>query len=183
MQTIKNELSMEYDLDDTDDTMKQMIKNYESLSNCSDVKSYLALKNIRLRHPIFQKLSQKVFQYLMEYSFLYKLKQGQYIYRESIAAAPNIYIIMYGQFAAVANKAGVFGPCMCVGHTLGEEMLFGQGKQYRTESVLAKVPSCVLQVRKDVFLNVRRLKDRSSSNGLATKDFMLLRFILMNHYE
>jgi len=45
--------NIEYDIDDTDDIIKQMIKSYESLANNSDVKSYLALKNIRLRHPLF----------------------------------------------------------------------------------------------------------------------------------
>lgn len=75
-----------------------MIKNYESLSNKNDVKSYLALKNLRLRHPLFSKLTLKAFQFLMENSFIYKLKSGQFIYRESMAAAQNIYIIMYGQF-------------------------------------------------------------------------------------
>lgn len=43
----------EYDIDDTDDVMKELVKNYEQLTNRSDVKSYLALKNIRLRHPLF----------------------------------------------------------------------------------------------------------------------------------
>ena len=43
----------EYDIDDTDDVMKEMVKNYELMTNKSDVKSYLALKNIRLRHPLF----------------------------------------------------------------------------------------------------------------------------------
>ena len=48
---------------------------------------------------------------------------------------------------------------------------------------MAKVPSCVLQISKDVFFDVRRLKDRSAQSGVATKDFMLLRYIFENHYE
>lgn len=85
----------------------------------------------------------------MENSFIYKLKQGQFIYRESIAAAQNIYIIMYGQFESQSTVSGPFGPAMCVGHTLGEEVIFNRdqgkdGKLFRTESVIAKVPSCVL---------------------------------------
>ena len=67
---------MEYDIDDTDLMVKQMIKNYERLQNEGDVKSVLALKNIRLRHPLFSKLSLKAFEFLMEHSFLYKLKSG-----------------------------------------------------------------------------------------------------------
>jgi len=87
-----------YDIDDTDEVVKHMIRNYERLSNTRDVKSYLALKNIRLRHPLFQKISAKAFSFIVEQSCLYKLKTGQFIYREGIEAAPNIYFIMYGQF-------------------------------------------------------------------------------------
>ena len=90
---------------------------------------------------------------------------------------------MYGQFQAMAAKSGVFGPSMCVGHTLGEEVIFCKGKQFRTESVVAKVASCVLQVRKDILFNLRRLKDRTANNGLATKDFTLMRLILESHFE
>ena len=56
----------------------------------------MALKNIRFRHPIFNKISLKAFNYMMEHSYLYRLKVGQYIYREGIQAAQNIYFIMYG---------------------------------------------------------------------------------------
>ena len=87
-----------YDIDDVDGVVKHLIKNYEYFSNIGDVKSVLALKNIRLRHPLFQKLSLRAFQFLMEHSYMYKLKSGQFIYREGIPAAQNIYFIMYGQF-------------------------------------------------------------------------------------
>ena len=35
---------------------------------------------------------------------------------------------------------------MCVGHTLGEESIFdkNRGALYRSESVIANIPSCVL---------------------------------------
>lgn len=74
----------EYDIDDTDDVVKGLIKSYEQLSSTGDVKNVLALKNIRLRHPLFQKLTLKAFQILMENSYMYKLKAGQFIYREGI---------------------------------------------------------------------------------------------------
>ena len=75
-----------------------MVRNYEQLAASKDVRSVLVLKNIRLRHPLFGKLSLKAFQFLMENSYMYKLKSGQFIYREGIAAAANLYFIMYGQF-------------------------------------------------------------------------------------
>ena len=78
---------------------------------------------------------------------------------------------------------------MCIGHTLGEEIIFRQKQDksktiagVRTESVAAKVPSCVLQISMRIFLQLRRLKDRSSIDGTAFKDFVILKYILDNHY-
>ena len=88
----------EYDIDDVDTIVKHLIKTYESLTQSKDVKSVLALKNIRLRHPLFSKMSLKAFQFLMDNSYMYKLKTGQFIYREGVQAAQHLYIIMYGQF-------------------------------------------------------------------------------------
>ena len=72
------------------------MKKYESLNSKNNVKSKLVIKNIRLRHPLFAKFSPKVFSFLIDNSLIYKLKSGQFIYREAINCAPNIYIIMYG---------------------------------------------------------------------------------------
>lgn len=65
-----------YDFDDVDTAVKQTIKLYDSLTLVKDVKSVLALKNIRLRHPLLAKLSLKAFQYLMDNSYMFKLKPG-----------------------------------------------------------------------------------------------------------
>ena len=165
-----------------------MVRNYEALDRKKDVKSYLALKNIRLRHPLFSRLSLKAFQYLMDNSLMYKLKSGQFIYREGVAAAAHIYIIMYGQFQCHSTTCESFGALMCVGHTLGEEVIFdkkaiGKGAKPRSESVLAKVPSCVLQISMRTFLQLRRLPDRTQPDGTAQKDFAILKYILENHFE
>ena len=69
-------ITAEYDIDDVDAVVRHMIKNYEILNSSNDVKSVLALKNIRLRHPLFSKLSLGAFQFLMENAFIYKLKAG-----------------------------------------------------------------------------------------------------------
>lgn len=69
-------VTAEYDIDDVDEVIRHMIKNYENLSSSNDVKSVLMLKNIRLRHPLFSKLSLRAFQFLMESSYIYKLKAG-----------------------------------------------------------------------------------------------------------
>ena len=88
--------NVQYDIEDTDSIVKHLIKQYEYLTQLKDVKRVLALKNIRLRHPLFSKMSLKAFQFLMDNSYMYKLKTGQFIYREGIQAAQNIYVIMYG---------------------------------------------------------------------------------------
>ena len=87
----------------------------------------------------------------MDNSYMYKLRAGQFIYREGVRATPNIYLIMYGQFQCQrgTDESGLFGALMCIGHTLGEEVIFGPKKKVsqareRTESVVARVPSCVL---------------------------------------
>lgn len=87
-----------YDIDEADKCVKGLIGEFEVLSNQGHVKAQLALNNIRLRHPLFAKLSTPAFKFLMEHSFLYKLRAGQYIYRESVRPAPNLYFIMYGAF-------------------------------------------------------------------------------------
>lgn len=69
------------------------------------------------------------------------------MYRQSVAAAPNLYFIMYGSLICHTAKNGQFGSIMCIGHTLGEESLFssdkGQGIR-RTESVISSDNACVL---------------------------------------
>ena len=85
-----------YDIDEANKCVKSLIAEFEMLSNQRHARSALVLNNLRLRHPLFAKLSIPAFKYLMENSFLYKLRKGQYIYRESVKPAPNLYFIMYG---------------------------------------------------------------------------------------
>jgi hypothetical protein len=78
------------------------------------------------------------FKYMVENSYIFKLKAGQSIYREGAAAAPNIYFILYGSFSCQAREGGSFGSIMCVGHTLGEEIMFSHDAHVRrTESVVS----------------------------------------------
>ena len=87
---------------------------------------------------------------------------------------------MYGQFQCVTSDGGVFGQKLCIGHTLGEEVLFRKpitkgGKKLRSESVIAKAPSCVLQISTRSYKQLLRLKDRTQPNGLAQRDYELLK--------
>ena len=117
---------------------------------------------------------------------MYKLKPGQFIYREGIIAAKNIYVIMYGSFQCQTKAVGIFGSMMCIGHTLGEEIIFSKKKKpdyappTRTESVSAKSFSCVLQIPLRAFQDLRLLRERTG--GANAKDFIILKYILENHY-
>ena len=65
---------------------------------------------------------------------------------------------------ASATEEEFFGAVMCVGHTLGEEIIFERkksGQKVRMESVVARTASCVLQVSTRVLFQLKRLKDRT----------------------
>lgn len=86
---------------------------------------------------------------MVENSYIFKLKPGEFIYRQGATAATNIYFILYGGFVCKTSEAGTFGSIMCVGHTLGEEVIFGfeaHNGVRRTESVSSTDSSCVLQI-------------------------------------
>ena len=72
---------------------------------------------------------------------------------------------------------------MCVGHTLGEEIVFrAKPMERRTESIQAKQPSCVLQVSIKIYEKLQWLRDRMQPNGVAYKDYVILKYILENHF-
>ena len=146
------------------------------------MKAQLTLNNIRLRHPLFAKMSVPAFKFIMENSFLYKLRAGQYIYRETLKPAPNLYFIMYGQFQCMKTRKGPFGALMCVGHTLGEEILFGQRGQVRQESVYAKENSCVLQTHVQILQHLKNERLAGASKETLNKDYLVLLYILENHF-
>ena len=62
--------------------------------------------------------------------------------------AQNVYFILYGSFSFETEETGKFGSLMCVGHTLGEEIVFATDTSLislrRTESVVSDAVSCVL---------------------------------------
>ena len=171
-----------YDIDEADKCVKSLIAEFEILSNKGHVKAQLALNNIRLRHPLFAKLSTPAFKFIMENSLLYKLRAGQFIYRESVRPAPNLYFIMYGSFQCRKTATGPFGALMCVGHTLGEEILFGPASDVRTESVVAKENACVLQVNVQNFARMKSVQIAGASKDTLQRDYLVLLYILENHY-
>jgi len=114
-----------YDIDQADKNCRKLVNTFEQQTNFGDAKAHLTLRNMRLKHPLFSKLSITGFKFLMENSSLFKLKPGQFIYRQGIVSAPNLYFIMYGSFTCQNSDVGGFGSIMCIGHTLGEEILFG----------------------------------------------------------
>ena len=71
---------------------------------------------------------------------------------------------------------------MCVGHTLGEEILFGPPGEVRTESVIAKDSACVLQVNVHTFAKLKTERLAGASKETLHKDYLVLLYILENHY-
>ena len=71
---------------------------------------------------------------------------------------------------------------MCVGHTLGEEVLFGPAGEVRTESVVAKENSCVLQVNIQVFAQLKYERLPGAGKDTLEKDYLVLLYILENHF-
>ena len=69
------------------------------------------------------------FKYIIENAYLFKLSPGQFIYHESQPVASYLYFIIHGSFIFESKETGNFGSIMCIGHTLGEEVLFGEEAQ------------------------------------------------------
>ena len=86
--------------------MRKLLSEFEQETESGDIKAQLTLQKIRLHHPLFSKLSINAFKYMMENSFMFKLKAGQYVYRQGIAAAPNLYFIVYGNYMCYTARSG-----------------------------------------------------------------------------
>ena len=73
---------------------------------------------------------------------------------------------------------------MCVGHTLGEEILFSTGAQVRrTESVVSQSSSCVMQINLKI-LQLMSIKRHIGAGGAnMSQDYSLLSHILESHYK
>ena len=116
---------------------------------------------------------------------MFKLKPGQFVYRQGVTASPNLYFIFYGSFACHTEETGAFGAVMCIGHTLGEEVLFSSDKNRgvrRTESVLSEDHSCVLQINVKSYALMRMQKHIGAGGSNFLKDYQSLNYILESHY-
>ena len=56
-----------------DSEMRHIIKEYENYKSKNDKKGDLFMRKIRLKHPIFNLLSNSAFKYIMDNGFLFKL--------------------------------------------------------------------------------------------------------------
>lgn len=174
---------------ESDKAVGHLIQKLDATQQACKAQSLLALRSIRLHHPLLSRLTFKAFQFIMDNSFFFKLKTGQRIYREGAEVTQNIYVIMYGLFKSESAENGQFGALMHAGHTFGEEALFLQSSftenecefpspKLRAETVEAVAPSCVLQISKQNLELLARLKDRSQNEGTTYKDFVLLKYVL-----
>ena len=63
--------------------MRQLVDKYKKLKKLGDNKCDLQLKRIRLKHPIFNLLTNSAFKYLVDTGNLLDMKKpGQTVYRE-----------------------------------------------------------------------------------------------------
>ena len=104
---------------------------------------------------------------------------------------------MYGSFICLTNKSGKFGSIMCIGHTLGEEILSSdstvnyphierpndQPLSYvkRSESVVSNDYSCVLQLNINHFNVMRIQRHIVAGGGDMLNDFAVLMYIFESH--
>ena len=161
------------EIDEVDSSIRQLVSEFDRRTAKNDPRSFQTLLKIRLRHPLFQRISANGFKYLVENSYIYKLKPGQYVYKEGHPANTKIYFILYGSLVMQSSEGGPFGSRMCVGHTISEEVIFGFPNQISVwpDSVLADEPSCVLQVSIQTF-ELMCLKRHVGAGGSSlTPDF------------
>jgi hypothetical protein len=104
--------------------MRQLVYGLELNLQLSNSKVDLFINNLRLKHPVFQHISIYAFRYLIEKSFLFKLSNGQLVYREGLKAMNHVYFILYGDIRFERHKGGTIGDTLSVGATAGEEIIF-----------------------------------------------------------
>ena len=81
-----------------------------------------------------------------------------------------------------SREVGYFGSVMCVGHTLGEEILLGSPSAYRQESIQSKDASCVLQVNIKTLSHLRKQRHLQNGGTSLFEDYAKLLTILESHY-
>ena len=121
----------------------------------------------------------------MENSFIFKMKPGQFVYKQDAEVTPNIFFVLFGSFVCSKQQIGDFGSIMCVGHTFGEEILFSGDKDYlkRKESIVCKDQACVLQITASTLFamqNPGRVALGGGHNHL--NDFESIIYILECHF-
>mmetsp|Transcript_37451 Transcript_37451/g.36024 ORF Transcript_37451/g.36024 Transcript_37451/m.36024 type:complete len:90 (-) Transcript_37451:174-443(-) len=83
-------------MESLNEEMKELIQTMEYYLMTRNVRLDLLLNNIRLKHPIFKYVSLNAFRFLIENSFLFKVQEGQYVYKEQQRPSSNTYFILYG---------------------------------------------------------------------------------------
>lgn len=105
---------------------------------------------------------------------------------------------MYGSFICQTNKNGKFGSIMCIGHTLGEEILSSDATENyphinsnndnhpsnsikRSESVISNDYCCILRLNINHFNVMRIQRHIVAGGGDMLNDFAVLMYIFESH--
>ena len=166
-----------------DEEMKALVKEYQDKKVTGDKGSELVMRKIRLKHPIFSLITISAFKYLIENGFLFKLKEGQTVYREKQIARANVYFVLYGQFNFTSQvlkqkEDNQFGEIIGLGWTIGEEILYGsrvdQKSLQRHENCVSLNDSCLLQISIDDLITMSTQKATIGGGGMLVKDYETL---------
>ena len=84
--------------------MRNFCDNLEYFIQTANPKLDLVMSRIRLNHPVFKDISATNFSYLVERSFLFKVPQGQPVYREHFRAVNNVYFVLYGELQLSSRR-------------------------------------------------------------------------------
>ncbi|CDW77034.1 UNKNOWN [Stylonychia lemnae] len=169
---------------DLDSQVKQLCFELEYQLNTGSHRIDLTIRNLRLKHPIFRQISISAFNYIIENSFLFKLRPNQGAYKEGLKAMKNIYFVLYGQFNLRSTKRGIIGESIALGQTLGEEIIFQETQPVvRKESCISDEDAGLLQMNVDDLHAMNNYRQKKGGGISMIKDYQVLLDILEQNYQ
>eukprot|EP00347_Sterkiella_histriomuscorum_P024136 403332185 len=184
--TIQNQYMVEEIPLSLDYEIKQICHSLELYLKTGNYKLDQTIRKLRLKHPIFKLISQNAFNYIIENSFLFKLRANQGAYKQGVKALKNIYFVLYGQFSLRNFQNGNYNENMIVGHTLGEEVVFDQAQPlFRYESCIASEDEDggLLQINADIIHQMKDYKQKLGGGTSLRKDYQILMGVLNQNYQ
>jgi len=143
------------------------------------------MNKIKANHLVFTKIQRNAFKYLFDKGIIFTIEQGKYIYQKKRPCKNNIYFVLSGEVEYVrAGDGERFGERVCLGFTIGEEVLFEKpALKNRIESVVATTNVCLLQIDANDFMNMaKRPSDGGGSTAYREDKKMLMDLLTQFYY-